>query len=224
MINSIDYRNNITFTGKTYSKKAIKEFAEITEYSGKKIKKIPSHIYHSLVNYNNKIKLEQTNWGYKAPYSNELKKYVGSLTKSTGYSTEAGGYGGGWIMNDINVPLSTKDIHTCALVNLINENTGKQLIYHVYDATEADSIKTLIKKEFPRFTKVNIMPGDNHRTNTTVNNIIEAVDKVNPKAMKTFYHAPVENPEVVAINGELQYLDNINPNKMSFKEIDQYHY
>lgn len=224
MINSIDYRNNITFTGKTYSKKAFKQIEECVDYGRKNSKKIPSDIYKTLVMPYSKVNLEKTEFGYKAINSNPMQKYLGEIGESAGFSTEAGGWGGGWIKGRTHTPLSTKDLHTCALMNLINENTGEQLLFHVFHDTKSNSIIKLIQDKFPRYTKVNIMPGDMRDTNNTVNNILCAVDRLNPKVTKKFYHASVYNPEVVAINGELQYLDNINPNKMSFKEIDQYHY
>ena len=97
-------------------------------------------------------------------------------------------------------------------------------MYHVYSHTTSGKIKELIQNEFPRFNKVNIMPGDQFQTNSTVNNILEAVNEVNPKAIRQYYHMPVENPEVVSINGDLKYLENKKPDEMTFTEVNQYNY
>ncbi len=225
MINNIYSTPQISFTGKTFSRKQLLECEDFCEIAGKKIKKISSKNFQAYTMPKNTICLERCAFGYKVPVGSQpLKEYTGTRVKTAGFSTESGGYGGGWIKASCDTPLSTKDVHTCALVNLINENKNEQLMYHVYAFTTAGKIKELIKKEFPRFTKVNIMPGDQYQTNSTVNNIVEAIKDVNPKAIKQYYHMPVENPEVVAIKGELKYLENKNPDKMTFTEIDQYNY
>lgn len=224
MINNI-YNTPISFTGKTYSRKGLKECEKYCSKANKKIKKAVAENYMAYMRQSG-VNLDKSPFGYKIPVGSlELKPYTGTLEKSAGFSTEAGGYGGGWIKANINTPLSTKDVHNCALLNLINDNTGEQLLYHVYAETQKDSIVNLIKREFPRFTRANIMPGDLHQTNTTVNNTLNAVADINPKAMREYYHMPVENPEVVAINGELRYIENKNPDKMTFTEVcNQYNY
>lgn len=233
MINAITSNQQISFTGKTYSKKAMRECEEFCEdfcknikKGKKKFKKPSSANYRAyttgIVNTNN---LERCPFGYKARNSKELIPYTGSLDKAVGFSTEAGGYGGGWLKADTNTPLSTKDVHNCALLNLVNENTNEQMLYHVYGFTQANTVKDFVADKFPRFTKVNIMPGDQFQTNSTVNNIVEAINEINPKAPKQYYHMPVENPEVISVNGELQFLPNSNPKDMTFQQItNQYIY
>ncbi len=216
---------SLNFTGKTFSKKNFKDFEEVYETGGKKFKKVSSKLFEAYTKPKNRISLERDIWGYKVPVgSKPLAKYTGTKVKTAGFSTESGGYGGGWIKAGIDTPLSTKDVHTCALVSLVNENTNEQLMYHVYSFTTAGKIKELIKNEFPRFNKVNIMPGDQFQTNSTVNNILEAVNDINPKAIRQYYHMPVENPEVISVNGELRYLENKKPDEMTFTEVNQYNY
>lgn len=223
MINSIQYTNPITFTGKTYSKKHLKECEETFEYGRKKIKDIPLHRIQNFIVNDTHLRLDKDVFGYKAQKSTPLELYCGKRNKDFGFSTESGGYGGGWIKASINTPLSTKDVHTCALVNLINETTGEQLLYHVFHKTTKNEIKNLIQGELPRFTKANIMPGDQFQTTSTTKRIIEAIDELNPKVEKEFFHMSDFNPEVVAINGKLEYIPNKNPDKMTFIEItDQY--
>ena len=217
---------NIFFTGKSYSKKNLIECEEFIEKTIKTAREIKPENYRAYTKVNPFIRLEKSIWGFKIPkISKELEKYNGTLKKIAGFSTEAGGYGGGWIKASTKTPLSTKDVHTCALLNLVNENTSEQLMYHVYAETRKNSIEYLIKKEFPSFTKVNIMPGDQHQTNNTVNEIIKAIDNINPKATKEYYHIPIENPEVIAIDGKLKYIENTNHNDMTFTQItNQYNY
>lgn len=225
MINSIYDSQQVNFKGKSFSKKGFKECEDCCEKTIKKYKKAAAETYRAYF-IKSYPQLEKSMWGYKVPVnSQELKSYSGIMKKTAGFSTEAGGYGGGWIKSNIDTPLSTKDVHTCALLNLVNENTGEQMIYHVFDHTNSAGIKELIKNEFPRFTKANILPGDQHQTNNTVNNIIDAIDDINPKVLKQYYHMPVENPEIVAIGGELRYIENLKPDIMTFTEItNQYHY
>lgn len=162
-------------------------------------------------------------YGFKFPVSEEMKKYDGELGTDAGYSTKAGGYGGSWLLDDINVPLSTKDVHDCALVNLVNTETDEQLLYHVYSKTGSASIERFIKNMFPRFDLVNIMPGDQFQTKLTVGKILTAIDNINPQAEKKYYHAPVENPEIVAVNGKLEYIES-DKNSMSFRIMENYNY
>ena len=227
MINTYytNYNPPVSFTGKTYSKKALKELDEFCDSPCKKVKKAAAKHIKAFFLPKNYVSLERCAFGYKAPVgSRPLEKYTGTRVKTAGFSTESGGYGGGWIKASCDTPLSTKDVHTCALVSLVNENTNEQLMYHVYSHTTSGKIKELIQNEFPRFNKVNIMPGDQFQTNSTVNNILEAVNEVNPKAIRQYYHMPVENPEVVSIHGDLKYLENKKPDEMTFTEVNQYNY
>lgn len=231
MINTITSNQQISFTGKSFSKKAMRECEEFCEYfatnakrTKRKAKKPSSANYRAYAGIVDTHNLERSTWGYRARNSKELIPYTGTLNKTDGFSTEAGGYGGGWIKAATNTPLSTKDVHNCALLNLVNENTNEQMLYHVYGFTQANTVKDFVAENFPRFTKVNLMPGDNCQTNSTINNIVEAIDKINPKAPKQYYHMPVENPEVISVNGELHFLPNTNPKEMTFQEVDQYVY
>lgn len=227
MINNIQY-TPITFSGKGFNRKLAREAKEYFRNSSPYAFERLYSEHYPIPNKN--ISLEKSIWGYKAPHSVELEKYTGTTIKNAGFSTEAGGYGGGWIKAAGDVPLSTKDVHTCAVLYLENKNTNEHMLYHVYgngnkNLTPIESIKTLITKEFPRFTHVSILPGDQMQTNSIVNNINSAVDELNPKAFKTYYHMSSENPEIVAQNGKLTYLDNLFPNKMTFTEVkDQYNY
>lgn len=226
MLNIITPQKQVSFTGKTFSRKAMRECEEFCSDIYREIKTPKSSAYRAYARITTTPQnLERGAFSYKTKYSKELKPYTGTLKHSAGFSTEAGGYGGGWIKSTTSTPLSTKDVHTCALLNLIDETTNEQMLYHVYSETSFCNIKKLILQEFPNFTKVNIMPGDQFKTNTTVNNINKALDEINPKITKQYYHMPVENPEVIAIDGELQFLKNKKPDEMTFVQVtDQYNY
>ena len=168
------------------------------------------------------VELWHTAYGFRMPVSEEMIMYKGKKGDA-GLSTEAGGFGGGWIISDINTPLSTRDMHGCAVLNLINSETNKQLLYHVYEDSGSGVIEQFIKEKFPKFDKVNITPGDAPKTSLTMNKILTAVDNINSDAQKTFYHTQTENPEIVTIDGKLEYIDNPT-GKMSFREECFYNY
>lgn len=136
----------------------------------------------------------------------EVKPYKGTLEKSAGFSTGEDGCGGGWLVGDIDTPLSTTDVHTCALLNLFNVDTLKQALFHVYHETNANRIEQFIRKIFPDFTHVNIVGGDRFRTVNTMRKISDAVDNVNINAPKTYWHTITENPQLVAQNGEISFV------------------
>lgn len=75
-----------------------------------------------------------------------VRPYSGSLERSAGISTEEGGYGGGYLTGAIDTPLSTTDVHTCALLNLFNTNNSKQTLYHVHHKTPVQQIFDFIRK------------------------------------------------------------------------------
>lgn len=215
----------ISFTGKSFR---LGEYAEDIVEAGfdkiqKKTKAITSEVYRAYNGIGEKLRLEKHPFGYKNPNGSiELSQYGGQ--KKNGFSTEGGGYGGGWIKADLNTPLSTKDIHTCAGLHLVNDT--EHVLFHVHHSTKNRDISTFINKHFPDFHTVNIIPGDMLHTNTTVNEILEAVKTVNRKVKPNFYHAPVFDPEIIACNGKLSYLNSLktDPDRMTFKEVDQYFY
>ncbi len=136
----------------------------------------------------------------------QVRPYIGTLERSVGISTEEGGYGGGYLTGNIDTPLSTTDVHTCALLNLFNEYTSKQALYHVHHKTPVQQIVDFIRKIFPDFSGVNIAGGDQFQTVNTMRKIAEAVDNVNPNAPKTYFHTVCENPQLVACDGEISYI------------------
>ena len=96
MINTITSNQQISFTGKTYSKKAMRECEEFCEdfcknIKGKKKSKKPRtsnyRSYEGIVDTKN---LDRCAFGYKTRNSKELIPYTGSLDKTVGFSTEAG--------------------------------------------------------------------------------------------------------------------------------------
>lgn len=160
-------------------------------------------------------------------YSTEIdsvpvRPYRGSLERSVGRSTEDGGYGGGYLTGSIDTPLSTTDVHTCALLNLFNEYTSMQALYHVHHKTPVQQIVDFIRKIFPDFSGVNIAGGDQFQTVNTMRKIAEAVDNVNPNAPKTYFHTVCENPQLVACDGEISYIKG-KSGQLSFVQ-DTEHY
>lgn len=160
-------------------------------------------------------------------YSSEINSapimpYNGSMSKTAGLSTECGGYGGGWLTGSIDTPLSTTDIHTCAVLNLFNINTLKQVLFHVYHKTNANRIEQFIRKYFPDFTHVNIVGGDQYPTINTIRKIEEAVNNVNINAPKKYWHTLCHNAQIVAKNGEISHIKG-KAGKVSFVQ-DTEHY
>ena len=156
--------------------------------------------------------------------SARIKSYSGPMAKNAGMSTEAGGYGCGWLKGSLDTPLSTTDVHTCALLNLVNADTFKQLLFHVFDDTSVHKIENFIKKIFPDFTHVNIVGGDQFKTVNTMRKIVDAVDNVNPYAPKTFYETICENPQLVAYNGEISYIKGKSGQVSFVQDTENYLY
>ncbi len=150
--------------------------------------------------------------------------YKGPLNKTAGMSTEENGYGGGWLIGSVDTPLSTTDVHTCAVLNLVNMNTFKQLLYHVFHETNSLKIENLIRKVFPDFTNVNIVGGQQFPTVNTMRKIAEAVDNVNPNAPKTYYHTLCDNPELVAYKGNISYVKGKSGEISFVQDTEHYWY
>lgn len=138
--------------------------------------------------------------------SEEISPYKGPTSKDAGFSTEEGGWGGGWLIANCMTPLSTTDVNTCAVLNLVNEDTGKQALFHVHHKTPLNRIEEFINEKFPDFTKVNIVGGNQFPTVNTIKKIVAAVDNVNPYADKIFYYTKTENPQLVAYCGDMYYM------------------
>ena len=228
MLNSVSSQN-INFTDRTFSNIVrMDDFeGEAVEYITKKGKKtvleIKSEYFRANAKFEEKIRLVKKLFSYGHEHNSKpLPAYKGTLDKNKGYSTETGGYGGGWLLSNINTPLSTTDVHTCGALNLVNDLDEEHLFYHVLDETTPKQIKTFIKENFPRFNKVNIVPGDRFETNNTVNNILSAINEINPMAEKNFYHFSSENPEIVAHKGILSYVEGQKPKEVTFRQVDQY--
>lgn len=152
-----------------------------------------------------------------APQNAEkLEVYRGPKNLEAGFSTEdLQDVGGGWLKADCQTPLSTTGVRTCAVLNLVNEETFENILYHVHDETSAGKIEKFIKEKFPEFTRVNIVGGDQFKTSNTMRKIVQAVDNINPNADKTFYYTVTENPEIVAYQGDMYYMKG-NSGKVSF--------
>lgn len=226
MINQVSY-NQTAFTGRSF--RNIEEIEDFSEKAFTAVKKKVKPRYDEKVNeaykaYANivenpsNVKLEKKFYGYGTKDSIPLERYTGTKNKNAGLSTEGGGYGGGWIKASIDTPLSTADVHTCAAVNLINESTNEQFLYHVFHGTTAEDIEKFLLEKFPDFNSVNIVPGNMYHTNKTVNNILSALDNINKKAERHFYHFSAEDPEIVAHKGKLSYIERKN-DTMTFNEV-----
>lgn len=212
MINLLSSQNNIHFghinniPSKNYTIVTIKNAEESRSYYN-------NYCLNSFVETTPEI--EYSGFGYKVSNKSKQMKEFDNET-SSGFSTPAE-IGGTWLKGNTNTPLSTKGVHDCAVLNLVNENNDSQMLYHISPKSETEDIVDLIKKEFPRFTKANIMLGDVFDTKKTFNKALSALDEINPKAEKNYYHALADNPEVVAVDGELQYIKNPSKHDMSFK-------
>lgn len=221
----------INFTGLAIFRKAnpaqdlYKKAGEYAKQAKLSVNEIPADSFRAYANIkeNHNVKLIKKWFSFGIENNTQpLPVYRGSTAKNAGFSTETGGYGGGWLKSDINTPLSTTDVHTCAALNLVDEKNGQHLLYHVYHGTSANCIKSFILEKFPNFNKANILPGDAFETNNTVNKILAAVNEINPKAEKKFSFFASENPEVVAHGGDLSYIENKPYKSMTFRQIKQY--
>lgn len=135
-----------------------------------------------------------------------VRPYMGSMDKMAGCSTEGTELGGGWLKADIDTPLSTTGVQTCAVLNLVNKDTLEQVLYHVFHKTSSSRIEQFIREIFPSFTHVNIVGGQQFQTVNTMRKVVDAVDNVNPRALKTYYHTLCDNPQLVACNGEIYHI------------------
>lgn len=233
MINAVSY-SQVNFSGKSFrdSKKFAKEasrFAEEYSLPGYDVLQAYKSQVFSHPRY--KVLLEKKIFGYSSRESSILPKCEGTVSKLEGISTEAlveknekkaTCYGGGWLRADISTPLSTKDVHTCSAVHLVDDGAGEHFLYHVHHDTPQWELEAFLLKEFPYFNKINIFPGDALLTQKTTEKILESVANINSKADINFYHSPVENPELVAYKGALSFLPPKDDGKMTFKEVCQY--
>jgi len=167
-------------------------------------------------------RLERKGFGYGVEESSALPLYEGPQNKADGLSTQSGGYGGGWLKADMNVPLSTCDVHTCAAVHLVNDETGEQFLHHVHHDSTYPQVEEFLREKFKDFNRVNIVAGDQPKTQNTTNVILAAINKLNPKARINHFHFPTKAPEIVAHQGELSYLPAQKDGSMAFKELPQY--
>lgn len=220
--------SNISFTGKNVF--PFYNLASKLEKGPREVKYfgIPAQNYKIYLNIpkTKPIKLIKGANGYSVGKNSEpLGVYKGSKDPFDGYSTEAeGGFGGGWLKSNMNIPLSSRNFHSCAGLNLIDKQNKMQMFFHVYHKTTTEDIINFILEKFPQFNKVNIIPGDTPKTNITTNNIIKAVNAINPKVEKHFYHFSTSAPEVVSCKGKLSYVENSPKDKMTFSEKINYYY
>ncbi|MBP7212394.1 hypothetical protein KBA27_06115 [bacterium] len=156
--------------------------------------------------------------GFSLYGAKEPEIYTGSYLKSVGKSTEFE-YGGGFLIGDMKQPLSTAGIHDCAVLNLVNEKTGKQMMYHVFAETEEPSISKLITEKFPEYTGVNILPGDNRKTSDTVERILNVLKTKNGEAPVKFYVLPSKNAEIISCDGELKTIYHQGEPKPTFEVV-----
>jgi hypothetical protein len=224
MLNNVGF-SQVNFSGRSFRFSKGEEFSKPFKKGRDSFRELPGvefvDAYRSnLPQFTKQISLKKQHFGYKTETSSPLELYSGPIQAEAGFSTEAkGGYGGCWLEGTIDTPLSTRDIHSCAGINLVDEASGKQFLYHVYHDTSADVIKDFLEAKFPTFNKVNIALGDELRTQKTTNEILKAVGLLNKKAGIDFYHYPVEAPEVIAHGGKLSYLPVYNESKMRFQEV-----
>ena len=153
-----------------------------------------------------------------------IQPYKGPKDYSSGMSTEDPDLGGGWLKSDINTPLSTTGVRTCAVLNLVDEDTNTHTLYHVFHGTGVNSIKDFITTEFPHFTHVNIVGGNQYQTIYTMSRIVDAVNEVNPEAEKTFYYTVTDNPELVAYKGDMYYMKGKSGNLSFVRNKENYWY
>ena len=174
--------------------------------------------------FSDEIKLIKKFFNYAPINSSPLLEYKGFKNTWSGFSTEnLEDVGGGYLIADCSTPLSTTGVRTCAVANFICEKLGIQALYHVHHETNVKRIEEFIRKFMADFDKINIVGGDQFKTVNTVKKILQASDNVNPYAKKTFYHTVSENPEIIACDGEVQYMKG-KKGSVSFIQLDDYWY
>lgn len=230
MIN-IDSSQRINFTGQTL-RKAPLNYHKINpiRFNGSiiipdRFKVVSAENFRAYTNMR-QVELIRDTFGYKVKKgSKKLSVYRGPKDEMAGFSTFTMGccFGGGWLEASINTPLSTTGIHSCALMNLINRFTNRQVSFHVPSILSSEDIGDFIKKTFPYFNRVNIVPGDESETIQTVNNIILAVRDTGLNAEEKFYHFASPEPEVVTWKGKVDYIKHHKPNVVTFQEIYQFY-
>ena len=155
-----------------------------------------------------------------------LSEYKGPSQKSDGFSTLITNtdLGGGWLEGSLDVPLGTNSPHDCAILNLINTKTNRQILFHVHPRSQKSDIRYFINTKFKNYNSVNILSGDNKGTIETVKKIVDALDSVNSKAKKEFYHLNSFEPEVVGYGGKLSAIKNNSEGRANFVEVKQFFY
>lgn len=187
------------------------------------------------INYRAYAQIDQTpikrlyrkHYGYAvSKESKPLKEYTGPREKTDGFSTiiDYEDFGGGWLEGSINTPLETNSPHNCAILNLVNTETNKQILFHVHPRSKNSDIRYFINTKFRDFDKANILSGDDSGTLETVRKIVDALDGINPNAPKDFHHLSSFRPGVVAHNGDLSYIKNNYRSEANFQEIKQFFY
>lgn len=162
--------------------------------------------------------------GFSTSCSSELGIYAGIMSKNAGKSTEFGGIGGRIVRGALNEPLSSSGVHDCALLNLVDEKTQKQVLLHVFPTTSEATLKKFMQEDFSSFTGVNILPGDNFNTAKTVKKILSAIKSVNEDTPVKFYHLNSENAEIVAHQGALTSILHQNSPKPTFNIVQEVFY
>ena len=192
-------------------------------FQGKNWKKAANLCFDSFQSSND-LKFYKKVFNYAPDLSEQVNVYKGPKFLKAGFSTEnLEDVGGGYLIESCLKPLSTTGVRTCAVLNLVNEKQGQNVLYHVWDKTCAERIEEFIRKKFPIFNKVNIVGGDQYKTANTMKKIIQAVDNVNPNADKFFYYTVSDNPELIAYGGDMYYMKG-SKGSVSFVQKDSYWY
>lgn len=196
--------NPLSFSGKIIKPDLSKAFVRVDRFALSN----PNNIVKKSFNYSVELN------------SRPVLPYSGPVKRTAGFSTETPLLGGGWLDGTIDTPLSTTGVRTCAVLNLVDEETAKQILYHVFHNTSADRITEFIREKFPKYTRVNLVGGDQLKTRETMMKILKAVDRVDPFAPKVYYHTLCENPQLVAYKKEIYYLEG-ESGRLSFIPNDK---
>ncbi len=221
MLNNIT-SSKINFSGNSFKFPPRVEFKDF-EVTTKPIQGLKEDVVSLKNHLNTNVKLERK-WGmcYATHDASSLPRYEGSFDKTAGFSTESGRFGGGWLKADLDKPLSTSEVHDCVAVQFVNEPSGEHFFYHILFEKPARAIAEFVKEKFPNFHKVNIVTGDHIGTQQTTNSLLKAIKEINPETEVKFYHFPVDNPEIVAYKGDLNYISRPKSRDNTFLELVQY--
>ena len=155
------------------------------------------------------------------PNSTPLKDFeLSRELKDNGSSTYSQA-GDTYLRSELNVPISTAGVGNCAVIALVNHETGIQTLIHKGPNTSLESALEVIKNHMPEgFDKVTIIPGINPSTRITATSLFNAAKEINPNAQVEFKHFSHENNSQIILYDGNTYGSSVKDNNPLFNIVD----